>query len=332
MNLEISETAVRHKKVSPVFVIGSTRSGTTMLVRLLRKYFHINYGPETQFIVRYYRTLSAYGNLKNDDNFHKLAKDISSERFFKRAQKNFGFVFDVDRLMRSNAERTFPSLLSHIFKQFAEQQNMTRWGDKTPAYLHDLPVLDRLFPDAQYIHIVRDGRDVALSQFNTHFGPKNVFRAAKEWKTAVSKIQQFKNRMPSSKFIEFRYEDLLENPIPVFEKLINFLDISDIDSQVIETIKSNIDKDLRKNNYFKWKKQFSLHQKKLFEREAADMLSLFNYHLIYKNLKSVSVYEKLFWEMNHYLKKAVRRDSWQDNLYRLRVKCKHVLRFLNRMN
>lgn len=321
---------VHNKPDSPVFVIGNTRSGTTMLVRLMRKYLHINYGPETQFILRYYHLLSAYGDLKTDNNFYKLAKDISKERFFERANRNFDFVFDMDQLMEETVERTYPAMLSNMFQQFARQQGMPRWGDKTPAYLHDLPVIDRLFPDAQYVHIVRDGRDVALSQFNTHFGPKNVYRAAKEWRNAIQKIQHFSKKVGPSRFMELRYEDMLADPVPTFERLIPFLEIDDSGNQVIATIKEQIHSDLRKGNFYKWEAQFSHAQKKIFEQAAADMLTHYGYSTVFKQLTPLTSPEKLFWEAHNMYKRALRRDAWQDNFYKISVKWKQFYRSMGR--
>ena len=317
---------VKHQTTDPVFVIGSTRSGTTMLVRLIRKYFHINFGPETQFIIRYYNCLPAYGDLSIDSNFFKLAEDISRERFFKRACKNFKFNFDLSKLKQTSVDKSYSAILDHIFSQFAEQQNMVRWGDKTPAYSHDLPVLDKLFPNAKYIHIIRDGRDVALSQFNIHFGPKNAFTAAKEWKKIVSKVNAFSEQVEDNRFIEFRYEDILTDPIPFFSQLIPFLSIDDPEGKVLETIKSNINIDLRKGNFYKWKKQFSDQQKEIFEREAGDVLKKYNYPVLLENPKPMGEMEKVFWKVHNIWKQLLRIDTWQDNIYRLSLRVKRLLR------
>jgi hypothetical protein len=317
---------VKHLSIDPIFVIGSTRSGTTMLVRLIRKYFHINFGPETQFIVRYYNCLQAYGDLSIVSNFSRLAEDISRERFFKRAYRNFNYVFDIGKLKQSSVDKTYSALLSYIFSQFAEQQNMVRWGDKTPAYSHDLPVLNKLFPNAKYIHIIRDGRDVALSQFNIHFGPKNAFTAAKEWKNIGYKVNAFSEQIEDDRFIEFRYEDILTDPIPFFSQLIPFLSIDDSEGKVLATIKSNINIDLRKGNFYKWKKQFSDQQKEIFEREAGDVLKKYNYPVLFENPIPVSEMEKAFWKAHNIWKQLLRVDTWQDNIYRLSLRVKRLLR------
>ena len=53
--------------------------------------------------------------------------------------------------------------IAAIFESYAAKEQKPRWGDKTPMYMRHLPLLDRLFPAAQYVHLIRDGRDAALS-------------------------------------------------------------------------------------------------------------------------------------------------------------------------
>ena len=53
--------------------------------------------------------------------------------------------------------------IAAIFETYAEHEGKPRWGDKTPLYMQQLPLLERLFPDAIWVHLVRDGRDAALS-------------------------------------------------------------------------------------------------------------------------------------------------------------------------
>ena len=316
---------IMNKKKNPVFVIGHRRSGTTMLVRLIRKYFEINFGPETQFIVRYYKKLSKYGDLEKEKNFYRLAKEISEERFFERAKRNFDFTFNLDKIMNPDIERTYSSLLSNMFEQFSNQQEMMRWGDKTPAYHLDLPIIDKLFPEAQYVHILRDGRDVALSQRYTHFGPKNVYCAAKEWVTAVEKISDFSKTLERTKFIAFKYEDILTDPEKIMIQLIQFLSIDDKDGKVTKQIKRNIHDDVRKGNFFKWKDQFSKKEMLIFEKVAHSVLVENDYPVQYDSPGVIGKPEKLFWEIDNFIKRNTRMDTLKDNVYKAQLRTKQLI-------
>lgn len=152
-----------HDRTTPVFVIGFARSGTSLLCRLMRRYLKVSFGTESQFILRYLALLPAYGDLEVDANVRRLLEDIGRERFFARSERNWGFRYDAGRAFGQLRGRRYRDVLDAVFGQLASHNGMVRWGDKTPAYNADLPALCALFPDAQFVHAVRDGRDVALS-------------------------------------------------------------------------------------------------------------------------------------------------------------------------
>ena len=311
---------ILHKNNNPVFVVGSSRSGTTMLVRLMRNHLNINFGPESQFIVRYYKKLHKYGDLESKNNFKKLVDDIANERFFKRARKNFNFEFNKQSCIHNIESKTYAALIRNVFEQFAAQQGFQRWGDKTPEYSHRLEVIENLFPDAQYIHIVRDGRDVALSLFKTHFGPKNVYTAAKQWKTVVNSIDKFKKTVSENKFLTLRYEDILKNPKPKIFKLIAFLchdckkniDMYNIEESIIEYIDQK--------NFFKWKNFLNDNQIEVFNSIAQEELIRYGYPVDHKNLRSIKFCHSLFWELQNLYLRGKRLDTWQDNFYKLKLR------------
>ena len=169
------------RTASPVFVIGSARSGTSIFARLLRNYLNISFGTESQFIIRFYKHLGRYGNLTEDVNLKRLISDIGRERCFKRWRK-FGYAFDANRVFSKIQHRTYSGVLDAIFSDLADSNGMKLWGDKTPEYTYNLDILYDLFPEGRFLHIVRDGRDIALSNLNTHFGAKNIAVAAIRWK------------------------------------------------------------------------------------------------------------------------------------------------------
>jgi hypothetical protein len=216
-----------HTRQSPVYVIGYPRSGTSLVCRLLRRYLKVSFGTESQFIVRYHRRLRFYGDLNDDANLRGLIKDLSAERFFARSQRNWGFVFDPARALSEVDERSYSGVLRAVFQQLAEHNGMVRWGDKTPEYNDHLSLLRSLFPDAQFMHIVRDGRDVALSIRKIHFGPKSAFETASQWTGAIRKIRAFADEMPPDRFFEVRYEDLIRQPAGTLEAVPDFLGIDD---------------------------------------------------------------------------------------------------------
>ena len=224
-----------HSSPGPVFVIGHARSGTSLMCRLLLDHLGVNFGTESQFIVRYHMRLPLYGDITDEGRLRRLLEDISRERFFFRTRRNFGFVFDIDRAVRSIAPRTYANAVRAIFAQFAAGRGHARWGDKTPEYCHHLPLIRELFPDAQFLHIVRDGRDVAQSVFQTGFGPKTAYEAALAWKKTIADVSRFRATLPAGACLEVRYEELLAEPARTIGAVAEFLGIENRD-QLIASI------------------------------------------------------------------------------------------------
>lgn len=287
---------------NPVFVVGSPRSGTTLLVELIRKYFNINFGTESQFIVPYYKRLSAFGDLSDPQNMHRLIQSLAKERCFGRWKSQFGFSLETDRLNHEIQSPTFRGVLDAIFRQFANYAGRIRWGDKYPAHCLDMPVLEALYPEAQYIHIIRDGRDVGLSLQHVNFGPKNMLQAAKFWKTHVMSAMTFGQNLPQTRFHEVRYESLLKDSVGVMTQLADFLQIKKGFKEVITRIEQQVGDDLLPDNCWKWEKGLSQDQIAEFENGAGDLLKNLGYEVHFPQWKKPSL-----------VKKAV---SYLDNVYR----------------
>lgn len=317
---------VSHNEFHPVFVIGAPRSGTSMLIKLIRKYLKINFGTESQFIIRYYNKLQTYGNLKQKNNLRMLVNDISGERCFRRWESRFGFKLDIEKVLENITEPNYPNILKSIFGQFADYHGMARWGDKTPEYVYDLPVLLELFPTARFLHIIRDGRDVALSEFKLGFGAKNVYKSATSWREKITLINMFAKQLPPEQYLEIRYEDLLSDPVTVMSRMIGFFKINDPGLDLLKFIESHIFEDIISNNFFKWKDQLTDRERNLFEKLSGDVLRAYHYETRILSSKSLNLLEKAKYEADHYAKKYLKYKSWQDNFYKMSVNFKNVRR------
>ena len=218
-----------HRDRSPVFVVGHARSGTSILTILIRKHLEIAFGTESQFIVRLAKAADRCGDLRNDAVRRRFIDALSRERFFARTRKNYGFAFDVQTAVNSSTGGKYRDVLNAVFSQLATHMQFTRWGDKTPEYALHLPLLYRMFPEARFVNVVRDGRDVALSIFETQFGAKNLYVAACDWRRSLDAVESFRLSQPNAHLLDVRYEDLLMAPEQVFSTLIRFLDIEDED-------------------------------------------------------------------------------------------------------
>ena len=317
---------VRHTLSTPFLIIGHGRSGTSIIAALCRIYLGIGIGTESQFFIRYFKKLHRYGDLNHDDNVRMLIADICCERFFDRSHKFAEFKVDQKKAFNNLQDRTFSGVLDAIFTQLATNLGTTRWGDKTPEYIHDLVILKQLFPDAQFVHMVRDGRDVAMSSIKEPvFSVNNIYTAAKEWRKNIYLAREFLEQLPSGQFTEVRYEDLLTNPVKVLESLLEFSGIKDDNGAVKEHIRKHINEDIRTNNFNKWKTQLSESQIDLYEQVAGDMLRFYNYETRTNSTKKINPLKAMMWEFHSQFCYITEPRVWGENFNNAKFRVKNLL-------
>jgi hypothetical protein len=309
-----------HSRLCPVFVLGHARSGTSLMCRLLRDHLRINFGTESQFIVRYQQRLARYGDLRDERRMRWLLEELSHERFFARSRQNFGFVFDIDRAVRAIEPRSYAGAVRGVFEQFAASQGMVRWGDKTPEYCRHLPLVHSLFPDAQFVHVVRDGRAVARSSFKLGFGPKNAYEAAIEWGDTLRDIASFRDTLPASAFLQVRYEDLLEDPVATMASIAAFLGV-DNHTEVIEGAAPHLRAWVRQENASKWKQHLSWREIECFEAFAGAELEANGYERQFRPRRGRhSALEAVLWRAQAASRRLTNRRYWLDNWYKAGVR------------
>jgi hypothetical protein len=114
--------------------------------------------------------------------------------------------------------------LRAFYALYADRFNKRRWGDKTPRYIEYMTMIIETLPEARFVHVVRDGRDVALSFRDLWFGPNSARETADWWKAKIEVARRQSDSLPYC--LEIRYEDLVLNTEPVLRRVCNFLDLS----------------------------------------------------------------------------------------------------------
>ena len=169
------EWAMSDIPLAPVFIVGCPRSGTTLLRNLLSSHPHLAFRGESHFIPSF---LGRHGDPPDERAARKLATEILNLRWVR----DWGLELVPGDFA---AERSFSAIVARLYAEVVRVEGKRRWGDKTPQYVLEIPLLFRLFPDARVLHIIRDGRDVALSWLAVNFGPENVYTSALEWRKYV---------------------------------------------------------------------------------------------------------------------------------------------------
>lgn len=315
---------LHHARPTPVHIIGHARSGTSILADVLRRYLQISFGTESQFIIRFYKKLPQYGDLYDEGNIVRLIRDVAAERCFQRWHKFDGFVLDPEQLFHDLSERSYRGVLDAAFMQLARHGQMTRWGDKTPEYVHHLPTLYQLLPDAQYVHIVRDGRDVALSIFQQEFGAKNVYKAASDWRQQLMSVRTFAASLPPEQFLEIRYEDFLGSTDHVFRQLVDFLGV-EIDPPGLEHLATQLQQELKADNFNKWREGLTEPQQRLYKRIAGDVLTDYGYETATRRFQPIGFAQHWYWTFDDKFRHWIMPVYWRDNVYKALLRLRGLL-------
>ena len=110
-----------------------------------------------------------------------------------------------------------------FFKLYAERAGKPRWGDKSPSYVRRMRRIRWALPEARFVHVIRDGRDVALSLMDVAWGPRTVAEAADRWAGDIRRARRLATRIEH--YMEVRYEDLVGDPEPCLRRVAGFLEL-----------------------------------------------------------------------------------------------------------
>ncbi|HWC13733.1 MAG TPA: sulfotransferase [Actinomycetota bacterium] len=190
---------------APFFIVGSARSGTTLLRLILNAHPKVAVPPESRFVIELYR-----GSQRIE--IDPFLSALASHKRFQTWDLPIAVVTEELRSMAGDAtEVAYPEAITAAFRAYARVNGKSRWGDKTPRYVEHLELLARLFPTARFIHLIRDGRNVALSYANVPFGPKTIGKAAALWAKRVCAGYQVGRSVLADRYLEVLYEDLVED-------------------------------------------------------------------------------------------------------------------------
>jgi hypothetical protein len=215
---------MKPRKQRPVFVIGCHRSGTNLLYDTLLSAggFAMYHACPTV----YETLLPRCGDLSNSRNREKLMQVWSRSKSFRRT----GLGTEEIRSRIMSECRSGGDFLRIIMGEVARHSNADRWAVYDPDNALYIPAIKRDLPEALFVHIVRDGRDIALSL--SKMGgmrpfwwdrQRSLFAAALYWQWVVSKGRA-NGRMFPDDYVELRYEELVAHPRETLSTLAAFLD------------------------------------------------------------------------------------------------------------
>ena len=112
-----------------------------------------------------------------------------------------------------------------FFGLYAERHGKRRWGDKTPIYVESMRPIASALPEARFIHLIRDGRDVALSRRKRGMGEgKPMSNTAARWRGRIEDARKQSRRL-KGRYLELRYEDLVADPEPALRRICDLCEL-----------------------------------------------------------------------------------------------------------
>ena len=197
------------------FIVGMGRSGTTLLRLMLDAHSELAIGPETEFAPEVIRACRGDG---------ATPAELMT---LLREQRKWG-DFDLDEAELERRFAAAPKLtggaaLRAFFQLYADGQGKPRWGDKTPAYVKRMPMISKALPEARFVHVIRDGRDVALSRAKRASDPASPAKAAETWRKRIGKAREASKRLDH--YLEVRYEDLITDTEPALRRVAEFVEL-----------------------------------------------------------------------------------------------------------
>lgn len=281
------------------FIVGVGRSGTTLLRLMLDAHPEMCMPPETGFIPAARNKL--YDAMDPRREFVKVITEfetwpdfnLSPDEFYRAIPEPFELSAGIRAFYRLYAAR------------FAKR----RWGDKTPVYSSQMPQIEAVLPEARFIHLIRDGRDVALSLRPLWFAPgKDIRTIAHHWK---NRIQQAKALSRNCRhYLEIHYEDLVRQPEIELGKICTFIELVYQPRMLnyfngarkrLDEIKTRyrpdgsllISKEERlfnqrftlsppdRSRIFRWKHEMTREEQREFETEAGELLKTLGYDTLF---------------------------------------------------
>ena len=275
-------------------MIGTQRSGSNLLRVMMKELGNISAPHPPHILERFVPLLPAFGDLSIPENFYKLVEYVCQlVECNPVSWTEDGFTLSGEEIVQRCEESSLAEVFRVIYDMLAEHERAAMWMCKSMANIHYTDLLEeRIKPF--YIHLYRDGRDVALSFKKAIVGEKHIYALASQWKQEQDLSLSLFRMLGTGRVLQIKYEELLAAPQREMKRICSALGLTYTD-KVMDYYKSgeskktaqsgkmweNVEKPVISDNYNKFRKELSEEDILLFERVAGDTLVALGYSLCF---------------------------------------------------
>jgi hypothetical protein len=208
----------------PIFLVGTGRSGTTLLQLLLNSHPNIAIWGEIHYFDQILQIKNWVPSIMQPEDL---------ERFFSylKRTEHYQYLPDAQRVLASTKSRllaekkcTYEKFYRIVLEEYAKSQGKLRFGDKTPYNILYLEEISQLFPKCKIIHIKRDPRDVVASYIKLPAASKDVIIHSLAWKCFITSWKNYLAMTPvAHNYLQLAYEDLVCNPEQELKRICEFI-------------------------------------------------------------------------------------------------------------
>ncbi len=194
----------------PVFIVSAPRSGSTLLRLILDAHPRLAVPPPAWLYELVHPYLYSYGDLSTPAHLRALAEDMLQTPTIQKWPITVPTSAD---LLAASRAPTFAGLYDALHRRYAAGADKPRWGEKSPRNCFWMDEIRSDFPDAQFVHIIRDGRDMAVDIADTTgMLPQSPYAGMHMWRAFVTAARESGRRLDTASYLELRYEELCDEP------------------------------------------------------------------------------------------------------------------------
>jgi hypothetical protein len=302
----------------PIFMIGTARSGSNLLRRMLNQLPGIAAPHPPHILSRFMPLLPNYGDLRQPEQFAQLVDDVCRLVELNPVPWE-GVVLNRIEVLRRCRTPSLVAVFGAVYELCAAARNADNWCCKSLSNIQHLPAIAEYYPGAHYLYLYRDGRDVACSFRKAAEGEKHFYAIAREWAETQRLALAHREHTPAHRFFSLSYEELTGAPERTLRRLCQFLGVS-FAREMLDFHQPHDTRPAMEDNTRRFLREATAEDIRIFESVAGDVLDTLGYERAcvargQERRFTVSDLEK-FEQENCRIKDEVRRATRSDDRVR----------------